>query len=171
MKLTAARLKELVHYEPETGVFTRAIEHASPLCRARWPVGQVMGYGHQDGSRGLNLIGQRHIRAHRAAWCWMTGEWPTDQVDHMDGDPTNNRFANLRVVSNQVNSQNGNHAHRDGATGFLGVTRDRRLKKKPFVARIRYCDTNLNLGSFETAEAAHAFYLRAKRVLHPGFVN
>ena len=80
------------------------MEHASPQHRARWPVGQVMGYGHRDGSRRLD------------------------------------------------------------------VTRDRR-KTKPFVARIRYCDTNLYLGSFETAEAAHAFYLKAKRVLHPGFVN
>lgn len=113
----------------------------------------------------IGIDGERYW-AHRLAFFWMTGEWPKHHVDHIDGDGGNNAWGNLRDVTRSVNMQNRKRATKDSLTGILGVTFNRRRQK--WVAQIALNNTSKGLGYFETADAAHLAYLKAKRQHHQG---
>jgi hypothetical protein len=157
--LTAQRLRELLHYDPETGKFRQLVRTsgrrnvgAEPGCISR--------------GRRLIRIDYKLIPAARLAWLYVTGEWPKQQVDHIDGDPMNDRFANLRDVSQTLNLQNLRVPGRNNSSGFLGVSFDRtRRKWQSSIYIDRRC---VFLGRFDTAELAHAAYVEAKREHHPG---
>jgi len=99
------------------------------------------------------------------AWLYMTGSWPAAEIDHRNGNKSDNRWENLRDVQPVVNQQNKRRAQSNSKTGFLGVmvSGDGR-----FCARIRVNGRNKHLGSFRSPELAHAAYLMAKRELHEG---
>ena len=94
----------------------------------------------------------------------MCGDWPTTDIDHINGDPADNRIVNLRMVSRGHNLQNQRKPHRDGKSGFLGVY----LKNGKWQSRIMVGGVSHDLGRFSTPEDASAAYLQAKRKLHPG---
>lgn len=156
--LTAARLRELLHYDPDTGVFTNRIK------RSRKTVPGAVAGCLTVGRIAIRLDGVLHL-AHRLAWLYMTGEWPKMEVDHRDGDASNNRWASLRDVPHQVNIQNQRRPRADNGTGFLGVSR----RGDKFLAQIADKDGGRpRIGEFATPEEAHAAYLEAKRRLHAG---
>ncbi len=160
--LTADRLRELLRYEPETGNFIRLVKTGG---RYGANVGTVAGTKTSEG-RVFVSVQSKQYRAHRLAWLYMTGEWPKGEIDHINGEPSDNRWANLRDVSRRVNAQNLRRAHSHSGTGLLGASwgsRDRR-----FVARIKHQGKYVSLGGFDTAEEAHAAYVAAKRRLHEG---
>ena len=95
----------------------------------------------------------------------MHGEWPADEVDHINGDSTDNRLCNLRSVSREVNQENIRRAKRNSKTGLLGVMHTRGGKYR---SAIRVRGVFHHLGHFDTAEQAHAAYVEAKRRLHEG---
>lgn len=116
----------------------------------------------------LTYEGRRHrIKMHRLVLAVALGGWPQGMVDHINGDPLDNRRANLRLVDRKGNAQNRRRASRNSSTGYLGVCRTRRSQKFPFRARIRVDGKQFDLGGFETAEAAYEAYVAAKRRLHP----
>lgn len=156
-ELTADRLRELLDYNPETGVFTCRVK-----LTLRLVPGRVMGY--PKGKYAVIRLGGHCYKAHRLAWLYMTSSWPTETIDHIDGDGRNNAFCNLRQVTQTLNTQNLKRARSTSQTGVLGVG----MNKRRFRARIRTGDKLIHIGSFKTAEAAHAAYLEAKRALHPG---
>lgn len=92
------------------------------------------------------------------------GHWPTYQIDHINGDRSDNRLANLRDVSATVNAQNQRKAYANNRAGLLGAHR----AGKRYVARIRMPQARIFLGGFASAEEAHAAYVAAKRLLHEG---
>jgi hypothetical protein len=94
-EVTPERLREVLHYSPETGVFVRKIS------RGRKAVGSVVGT-----TSNIVWIDNASYRAHRLAWFYVTGAWPTHEIDHIDGDRANNRFLNLRDVTRSVNREN-----------------------------------------------------------------
>jgi hypothetical protein len=98
MEITQKRLKELFCYDPETGQFTRRIKVSNQHA------GTIAG-GYNSGYVMLRIDGKRCM-AHRAAWLYMTGEWPGNEIDHINRDGLDNRFANLRDVTHEVNSLN-----------------------------------------------------------------
>lgn len=100
----------------------------------------------------------------------MTNEWPSDVIDHIDGDRTNNRWCNLRVTNNQVNRENTHKARVDSSTGIQGVSPCRQGAAKGFQAKIRSQGKQYYLGVYSDPEAAHAVYLAAKLVMHAGWV-
>lgn len=151
--ITAERLRHLVCYDPDTGAFTRP-DGVPVGCKIR--LGYVM----------LWLDG-RSWYAHRLAWLYMTGHWPKKHIDHINGNPSDNRWANLRDVTVQANAQNRHRVRSDNKTGFMGVTRQGSAKN-PFVAKIKGRTGVVYLGSFKTAEEAHEAYLRVKRRIHEG---
>lgn len=161
-ELTVDRVRALLHYDPETGVFTNRVAR-SP----RAPVGAVSGNENVHGKRWVICIdGHRDVMAHRLAWLYMTGRWPEREVDHIDGNGLNNRWKNLRQVSREENMQNLRRAHRDSQTGLLGVTlHDDGVRYR---ARIRENGRTRHLGLYATPHEAHAAYVRAKRAYHPG---
>lgn len=156
--LTAQRLRELLHYDPETGVFTWRV-----ACRGT-AAGDVAGCV-IDGGYIRITIDKRFHRSHRLAWLYMTGTWPANDIDHIDGNPSNNALANLRDVTRSVNLQNRRAAMGHNTTsGVLGVS----SKRNKWRARIKVDGRHVSLGHFDTIEEAQAAYLEAKRAHHPG---
>lgn len=114
MTLTAERLRELLHYDPETGTFTRRVTTSS-----RAIAGDVAGTGNDRGYTRLK-VNNRSYRAHRLAWLYMTGEWPELQIDHVNGDRADNRWANLREAAPHQNRANSKPTIRNKC-GIKGV--------------------------------------------------
>lgn len=159
--LTQSRLKELLHYCPETGVFTWRSNHAP-----RAKTGQQAGHQGTGGYRSIKLSG-KHYKEHRLAWIYMTGEFPKDIIDHIDGNPANNAFGNLRDVNMQINKQNLKKCRSDNkSSGVLGV--HYRKSTNRYLAVIFIDKRNKFLGSFKTKEEAENAYLTHKRLFHAG---
>lgn len=160
IELTQEYLKEVLHYDPETGIFTwRSSGKGRKLGR---PAGAL----HKKLGSVQLFVGGRLYYAHRLAWLYMTGSWPREHIDHIDGDPSNNRWVNLREATNAENLQNQRHARKDNlSSGLLGVTWHKQGRK--FMAQISVDEKRIYLGLHETAQEAHQAYLKAKRELHP----
>lgn len=160
--LTAARLRALFNYSKITGLFTRLVTVSS---RAR--AGQVAGCVNKNGYLVIRIDGVLHY-AHRLAFLYVNGEWPSLEIDHEDTDPANNSWRNLRDVPHSVNAQNIRSAHATKKSGLpLGVFRDKRNGNLSAALSI---DGKYNfIGSgYETPETAYAAYVAAKRELHAG---
>jgi hypothetical protein len=156
--LSAERLREVLNYNPRNGVFTWRI-----MLSKNVPAGSVAGFVTQLGYRTIKIDGQAY-QAHRLAFLYMTGEWPVDQVDHMDGDGTNNRWRNLREASASLNQQNKRRGMSNNKTGLLGVS----PCKEAYKATISIRGKVMHLGTFKRAEDAYAAYVDAKRKHHEG---
>jgi len=162
--LAADRLREVVDYNPETGVFIRKVRLAQ-----RHQVGDradvSINTGPMAGYRRVSVDSKRFL-AHRCAWLYVHGEWPNQDIDHLNGDKGDNRIANLRNVSNDVNRQNLRVARRDNKSGFLGVHFHKETGK--WRARVQFRGKTVEAGLHETPEQAHEAYLRLKRKIHEG---
>ena len=156
--LTQERLKELLHYDPETGFFTRI----KSTCNVN-KVGVRCGALHHSGYIEL-MVDSKNYRAHRIAWLYMTGEFPKHYIDHINGVKNDNRFCNLRDVTKQTNAQNEIRARKHNSTKFLGVSK----RGNKFHSTITINGKHKHLGFFNTAEEAHAAYIEAKRIHHLG---
>ena len=150
------RLRELLHYDPFTGVFTRRVN------RGRYKAGEVAGTVHH----GYVIIGVCRVKymAHRLAWLYVHGVWPKDEIDHINGMSNDNRIENLREATHIINAQNQRKAQRINKVGFLGVS----PYFSKFLAQICANGKKHYLGAYSTPDLAHAAYVRAKRLLHPG---
>ena len=158
--LTAERLREVLNYDPETGVFTWA--KSRPHCR----VGSVAGCLCKNiGYVKLRVDGHLWL-AHRLAFLYMTGDWPSHEVDHINGARSDNRWANLRDVVSRVNKENMRSAYSNSQSGVIGVTWFRPAKL--WRAAIQVDKKPHHLGYRKTAEEAAQLYLEAKRKLHEG---
>jgi hypothetical protein len=169
-RLTAERLRELVDYDPETGNFLWKAEarsgfHGSAVMHRK---GELAGTARKDG-RTVIRIETRTYLAYRLAWLWMTGSWPVFEIDHIDGDATNDRFANLRDASRRTNQQNIRIPQRSKASSrFLGVYANKAGYKKPWRSAITVDGKQKGLGYFYSEDEAYAAYVQAKRLLHEG---
>lgn len=161
--ISAARLRELLNYDPDTGVFT----WLRPTGRRAKPgatAGSIQGRGYL----GIRIHGVKYL-AHRLAWLYQCGVWPDGDIDHINGDRCDNRIVNLRRAARSTNIQNLRSAKSHNKTGFLGVVLDSSRKTaRKYAARIVYGGKQHHLGYYNTPEEAHAVYLEAKRRLHPG---
>lgn len=157
--LTAPRLRELLSYDPHTGVFTWLIK---PNPRIK--VGAVAGYLGDDGYIRIKLDGHTY-KAHRLAWLHVTGEWPTEQIDHkLKGfeNRRDNRFANLRPATNKQNMENQGIG-KANRSGVLGVNWHRRdMVWRAFIGHLW---RRLHLGNFKTKEEAIAARRKAELTL------
>lgn len=161
MTLTQERLKQVVSFEPTTGVFTRILK------AKRAVIGRELGYKKSNGYIALSIDGQKYF-AHRLAWLYVYGEFPKHDVDHIDGDRANNKIENLRDVTRSVNLQNLKAAKsHNKSTGVLGAYLHISGK---FMSRIQVNKKDVYLGLFETAEQAQQAYLTAKQQFHKGYV-
>jgi hypothetical protein len=143
-------LKELLGYDPEAGVFVWLVSRGSALKGRR--------AGCVDDTNGYTLIridGEQY-RAHRLAILWMTGEWPEDQTDHINGDRADNRWGNLREATNAQNQRNTNKLRSDNTSGLKGVCWDKAAGK--WKAAININGQTIYLGLFlSTQDAARAY--------------
>lgn len=159
---TAKRLRQLLDYDPDAGVFTRRSNTG----------GRRAG----DSAGGLNLRGYislsvdgHHILAHRAAFLWMTGEIPDREVDHINGLRTDNRWSNLRIATSAQNKINRSTVRTRHSGLPRGVHPANQLGNK-FVASVSVGDKSKHLGTFDTIEQARAAYCVAVATIHGNFL-
>jgi len=158
--LTAQRLKDLLRYCPDTGEFT-----AAKARRGLRKVGSA-GWVNAQGYRCVSLDGSTYL-AHRLAWLFVNGEWPLDQIDHINGVRSDNRISNLRASSQHQNMQNTS-ARSDSSTGLKGVFPVRSGK---WAAQIQANKKVHHLGTFASKEEAFAAYQSAASDLHGEFAK
>lgn len=153
-----ARLNELFKYDPDTGHFTRR-NTSAPVKESRaGPKGRLQIH-----------VGDGHTMryAARVAWAMTLGVWPTEQIDHINQDYTDNRLANLREASDRENVQNVSAATSRCLIGLRGVSRQ---SSGTWRARITIDGVTINIGTFPSPEEASDAYFRAKREMHPFWV-
>ena len=151
--------KALLDYDPVTGIVTRKTKHP------RFPAGSVVGSLRPDGYL-MTCVGGKQQQLHRLIWLWMTGSFPDGAIDHLNGVRSDNRWHNLRSVSNSENQHNlGGAKSNNKSSGLLGVHYDKQLKK--YRADIKVGGRMLFVGSHTDPNEAHKLYLAAKDKLHP----
>jgi hypothetical protein len=158
--LSHIELLAKLHYEPRTGDFTWKID--GKVMR----VGDIAGcnYGPPTGYWRVGLNGRSYL-AHRLAWFYVHGVWPSKTIDHINGIKTDNRIANLRDVDQSTNNSNCHKpVGKQTSSGLRGVSFHKGYGK--WRAAMRFKGKNLWLGVFTTPEAAHAAYLAKKLELH-----
>ena len=160
--LTAQRLRELLDYEPGTGLFRWRMRVGR---YGRIPAGSTAGGLDSNGYVLIRVDGKRY-GAHRLAWLHVHGEWPNGEIDHVFGVKHDNRINQLRCVSLAVNQQNIRRPRKTNTSGYLGVSWHRGTSR--WVAQMWINGKNTTLGYFSTAEAAYDAYLSAKRAHHAG---
>ena len=160
-RVTHERLRELLDYDPETGVFTWKAN------RIRVRPGERAGRVLPDGYIAIGVDGRRY-QAHRLAWLYMTGKWPEGMIDHINLDRQDNRWENLRLATN-IQNQANTALRSNNTSGFKGVSWHR-LEKK-WTANIRRAGKKVWLGYYDTPESAHEAYVMAASDHHGEFAR
>lgn len=154
-------LRKLLRYEPETGKLfwrKRPVKMFTEDCYAKmWNTRfankaaftSVEGFGYRQGT----FLGERYL-AHRAIWAMVHDEWPAEQIDHINGDPSDNRINNLRSVSCAENGRNKKRPSTN-TSGVTGVRWDKAAGK--WHSQIKRDGHSIHLGFFtDFSEAAAA---------------
>jgi hypothetical protein len=156
LTLPVERLRELFEYCSKTGNLFWKVDAST-----RAKVGSKAGCISENSCIRIGLDGKYYM-AHRIVWALHTGEFPSQQIDHINGNPLDNRIENLRLATTQQNGENRRHAQRNNRSGLLGVCEvNGRWKATIWVKGIAR-----HLGYFSDKETAHNEYLSAKRNLH-----
>lgn len=158
--LTQSRLKELLSYDKDTGLFKRLTGQFK---------GRTAGWIAKDGYRYLHVDGQNYL-AHRLAWLYETGEFPIGVLDHIDRNKRNEAFSNLRDCSNSDNTVNSTKLRDNKSTSYKGVRNLRNGSVNKFAAQIGKDGKSLHLGVFPTPEAAAIAYNNKAKELFGEFV-
>jgi hypothetical protein len=159
-ELTAERLRELLSYDPETGVFTWRVN------RRRWKAGQMAGTIVEKGYIRIRVDDRLYL-AHRLAVLYVTGSWPADQVDHVNGVKADNRIANIRECTPGQNARNRKRRC-GGASDLKGAYR---ASGGRWSSSITHNRRRFYLGVFDTQEEAHAAYCAAAQEHHGEFAR
>jgi hypothetical protein len=168
-ELTAARVREVLEYSPETGTFKWCQEMCAGRGsgRALVKAGDIAGGMRSNGYLAIAIDGRRYA-AHRLAWLYVHGRWPAATIDHANGDPLDNRIVNLREATQQQNNCNSRKA-KHNSSGFKGVSFEKR--RRVFEAYISVNNRKVTLGRFPTAEEAHRAYCAAAEKLRGEFAR
>jgi len=148
--IDAETLRSLLDYDPATGVFTWRV-----ATSYRIKIGDNAGWGNSEGYQYITIL-KRKYGAHRLAWVYVYGDWPLPHlcVDHINNIRTDNRICNLRLATYSQNNVNRPNHKGDMPRGV------HRYNNK-FVAKIKIKGKTTRLGSYVTAEEAHAAYCEA----------
>lgn len=160
--LTQEYLKSILHYDPVTGVFT----WSAP--RPRCVVGAVAGCANKATTHRYIKINGKSCLAGRLAWLYVHGHYPSEMIDHIDRDPSNNRLSNLREATRGQNCQNA-PLRKDSTSGYRGVSLSK--SKGLWVAQISCNAKNRVIGTFNCPKLAHEAYCKAAKELHGDFAN
>lgn len=131
-------------------------------------IGHIAGCLSKKSGYILIRLEGRLYRAHRLAWLYMTGEWPSEMIDHKDGDRANNRFINLRDARGGQNHHNG-RMRKTNSSGYKGVSWSKGAEK--WSAQIKVNWVKIHLGLFEDPYEAHKAYVSAAAKYHGEFAN
>jgi hypothetical protein len=165
--LSLDELREYFAYEADTGVirWRRDFRVKGSHGTKR---GKVAGILKPGGGYWMIMFRHNNLRAHRLAWFLHYGQEPPIEIDHKDGDRTNNRIANLRAATKRTNMHNTKRRS-DNKSGFKGVTFERGRRK--WRANIRVMGRSIVLGRFASPEEAHDAYVAAAYKYHGEFAR
>jgi hypothetical protein len=144
-ELSHGRLQELLDYDPNTGVFTWRV------ARGNAKAGSIAGHRGGRGYWSISING-RPYRAHRLAWLWIYGLWPSGILDHKNRIKDDNRISNIRECSETENLRNRGRFtnNQSGTTGVYRAT------DNTWCARITVNYKNIHLGVFRAIDDAIA---------------
>lgn len=151
--LTQEKLKEELHYDKGTGVFTRAV------TRGKIKAGSIAGGFHPSGYIHIRVYAKTYM-AHRLAWLYVYGVFPEFHTDHINGDKSDNRISNLRSVTCKENAINRSMKI-DNKSGLIGVSFRNDIKK--WRVKITINGFDKTIGSFGCLLEAAAARFRASR--------
>jgi hypothetical protein len=158
--LTQERLKELLHYDEETGLFKRIKAIPARGCSINKIAGCLTVRGYWKIS-----IDKKPYAAHRLAWFYVYGYFPDLSIDHINGIKTDNKISNLRLVTHSENLQNIYAPRKNNKTSkTLGVSWFKRDKK--WQAEIQVNKKRIYLGRYDSLSEAEDAYLNAKNIYH-----
>lgn len=160
--ITQEELRELLSYDPDTGVF-KWLKSINNRVKVGDTPKAIAGRGYYT----VQIYGSRYY-LHRLAMFYVTGEWPPQDVDHINGDIKDNRISNLRHATRSQNLKN-TRGHKDSVSGFKGVTFY--PVRGVYRSRIYVDGKNIWLGSYRTAEEAAEAYIEASKRLHGEFAR
>lgn len=161
---TQDRLRYWLNYDGETGVFVWKL---SPCARV--PKGKEAGTAKAVGYRFIGLRGYGQIGAHRLAWIYVHGAIPEElEVDHINGDPSDNRIANLRLATSSQQKMNKG-VQSNNRSGLKGAFYHAIRPGMKWRSQIKVGERLHFLGYFKTAMEAHEAYMRASREMFGEF--
>lgn len=149
--LTQRRLQALLDYNAETGKFYWRVR------TTRTKIGQEAGTVRSDNYCTISVDGHREL-SHRLVWLYVHGHTPKRYIDHINGNPSDNRLVNLREATPSQNTHNPSGLRSNNTTGFRGVSH----RRGKFHARISVRNRVIPLGDYDTAEEAYAARLIAE---------
>lgn len=168
--ISLALVNELLTYEPETGLFywkwRKRRTWENNIFNAKY-AGKIAGSRAAQGYLRI-ILDHRYVMAHRVAFLIMTGSWPSNQIDHINGTRDDNRWCNLREATLTQNNRNSSKQV-NNRSGFKGVSWKERNQK--WVAQISVENRKIHIGLFETPQEAHEAYMRAARAYHGEFAR
>jgi hypothetical protein len=160
--ISQERLKEILSYDPETGLFTWIKVRSRTVKN-----GSIAGCIGHDGYIDIKIDGKTY-RAHRLAWFYMHGTWPDDKLDHKNGIRNDNRFENLREASHWQNSCN-QKMRRNNTSGVKGVHWVK--LENVWRAKITVKGKTHIVGNFENFDDAKQAIFEAREKMHGEFAN
>jgi hypothetical protein len=168
-ELRHTRLQELLQYSTDTGLFQWKTDRHTGRGRGRKiaAAGDLAGSKTWNGYWCIRLDGRCYM-AHRLAWFYVNGEWPSTSIDHVDMDRTNNRLVNLRLASNGENLRNRS-LQRNNTSGHKGVTFD--VGRGKWLAQISIDRRHIQLGRFDSIDGAVCAYRSAAVKYHGEFAR
>ncbi|HMG15799.1 MAG TPA: HNH endonuclease [Saprospiraceae bacterium] len=158
--LTQERLKELLHYNSETGLFTRKVSLNNKVR-----IGDVAGCYNLSGYVDIRVDVKKY-KAHRLAFLYMLGRWPYDEGEHKDGDGYNNKWDNLRDATHAQNMKN-RKLNDITSTGYKGVYQ----RGSKWRAKICVDGEQMCLGVFDTIDSASEAYYAASKLYFGDFAR
>lgn len=160
-EMDIAYLNKIFKFDAESGVLVWRVSSA------RAQAGVVAGTVTREGYVSIGHKGTQY-QAHRIVWAMHYGEWPSSDIDHINGVKSDNRISNLRLCNDIQNQRNVNKKCNGRHSKHKGVDRH----KSRWRARIRTGDgKRLDLGYFHTEEEAAAAYAEAARKFHGEFAR
>lgn len=163
--LTPERLKHLLDYNQETGIFTWLNKPAPRSNRIK--PGYVAGCKTDSGYIIINVDGYSY-RAHRLAWFYVNGVWPPEKMDHINGVKHDNRIANLREASSFENGWNVGMPSTN-TSGVKGVCWEKQTKK--WLAQCWVSGKHYRVGRFSSFDAAVDAMVKFREKHHGEFCN
>jgi hypothetical protein len=154
--LTHARVRELLNYNPKTGRFTWRVDRPGRQARK---AGSIAGTLTKTGYRQI-CIDRRLYRSAPLAFFWMSGRWPKRHMDHINVNPSDDRWSNLREANESQNGANM-RPQRKKTVPLKGVRWDK--SRGRYITSIKINYRCINLGRFDDPEKAHAAYIAAAR--------
>lgn len=155
-QISHQRLLQAISYDPATGAVSRRGSTRTGLGEKK-PTGHIR----------VVIDGVRYSLG-RLCWFYVHGKWPMHFVDHINGNPADNRITNLRDVKPAINNQNRRTGNRNSKTQRMGVVRK---ESGRFSVSMSFLSHPLTVSGFKSEEAAASAYVELKRRLHDGFVE